>query len=197
MKINPYFEVNGKKYEIIRTRFLESEYEKITQQSQLSVEQESLFADYIKLESEYNEIMGKFRDAKEDFFENVTDKDKKEIYLAFKELSDEKYQEMKNFEIKNPEFSINDIQNKAYENGVKLLYVALQEQYGLSEEQARFVWEDFVDHLGKKTSVEWVMMMVQTLFERDEEDENPFLKQAKAKAMQKAEQRRGLSKIKK
>lgn len=197
MKINPYFEVKGKTYEIKRTRFLESEYEKITQKSQLSVEQESLFADYIKLESEYNEIVGKFREAKDDYFANVLDKEKKEIYLAFKELSDEKYNEMKNFEIKNPEFSLKNIQNKAYENGVKLLYVALQEQYSLSEEQSKFVWEDFVDHFGKETSVEWILVMVQTLFEKDEDEENPFLKQARVKAMQKAEQHKGLSKIKK
>ena len=28
-RINPYFEVDGKKYEIIRTRALECEYEKV------------------------------------------------------------------------------------------------------------------------------------------------------------------------
>ena len=197
MKINPYFEVKGKTYEIKRTRYLESEYDKITQQSQLSTEQESAFADYIKLESEYNEIVGKFREAKEDYFANVLDKEKKEIYLAFKELDYEKYNEVKRFEIENKNFSLNDIQDKAYDNGVKLLYIALQEQYSLTEVEARRVWDDFVEHFGKKTSIEWVLVMTQTLFEKDEDEENPFLKQARAKAMQKAEQRKGLSKIKK
>ena len=35
--------------------------------------------------------------------------------------------------------------------------------------------------------------MIQTLFESEEED--PFLKQAQARAKQKAEQRKGLSKV--
>lgn len=197
MKINPYFEVKGKTYEIKRTRYLETEYDRITSSSKLSAEQESLFADYIKLESEYNEIIEKFRNAKDDYFANVLDKEKKEIYLAFKELSDDKYKEIKEFNITNPDFSLNNIQKMAYENGVKLLYVALQEQYSLSEEQAKNVWEDFVEHLGTQVAMEWILLMVQTLFEKDEEDENPFLKQAKAKAIQRMEHRNGLKKIKK
>ena len=197
MKINPYFEVKGKTYEIKRTRYLETEYDRITSSSKLSAEQESLFADYIKLESEYNEIIEKFRNAKDDYFANVLDKEKKEIYLAFKELSDDKYKEIKEFNITNPDFSLNNIQKMAYENGVKLLYVALQEQYSLSEEQAKLVWEDFVEHLGTQVAMEWILLMVQTLFEKDEEDENPFLKQAKAKAIQRMEHRNGLKKIKK
>lgn len=197
MKINPYFEVKGKTYEIKRTRYLETEYDRITSSSKLSAEQESLFADYIKLESEYNEIIEKFKNAKDDYFANVLDKEKKEIYLAFKELSDDKYKEIKDFNVNNPEFSLNNIQKMAYENGVKLLYVALQEQHSLSEEQARLVWEDFVEHLGTQVAMEWILLMVQTLFEKDEEDENPFLKQAKAKAIQQMEHRNGLRKIKK
>lgn len=197
MKINPYFEVKGVTYEIKRTRYLESEYDKITSQSQLSAEQESSFADYVKLEGEYNEILIKYTEAKDDYFNDVVNKDKKEIYLAFKELVDGKYEEMKKFEISNPNFSFKDIRQRAYENGVRLLYAALQEQYSLSEEQSKLVWEDFVEHFGKETGMEWILVMVQTLFEKDEDDENPFLKQAKAKAMQKAEQRKGLSKIKK
>lgn len=197
MKINPYFEVKGKTYEIKRTRYLETEYDRITTSSKLSAEQESLFADYIKLESEYNEIIEKFKNAKDDYFANVLDKDKKEIYLAFKELSDEKYKEIKDFNVNNPDFSLNKIQKMAYENGVKLLYVALQDQYSLSEEQAKLVWGDFVEHFGNQVAMEWILLMVQTLFEKDEEDDDPFLKQAKAKAIQRMEHRKGLSKIKK
>ena len=197
MKINPYFEVKGTTYEIKRTRYLEAEYDKITTNSKLSAEQETIFADYIKLESEYNEIIEKFKIAKDDYFANVLDKEKKEIYLAFKELSDEKYKEIRKFNIDNPEFSLKDIQSLAYENGLKLLYVALQEQYSLSEKQAKLVWEDFVDHFGTLVATEWILEMVKTLFEKDEEEENPFLQQAKAKAIQRMEHRKGLAKIKK
>ena len=197
MKINPYFEVKGTKYEIKRTRYLESEYDKITSESKLSDEQQSDFVDYAKLESEYTEILEKYSEAKDDYFDDVLNEEKEKKYLAFKKLSDSKYNEMKEFEMTHKNISLKDMRELAYENGIKLLYVALQEQYQLSQEQAKMVWEDFVDHFGKQTSMEWILVMTQSLFERDEEEENPFLKQAKAKAMQKAEQRKGLSKIKK
>lgn len=196
MKINPYFEVKGITYEIRRTRYLESEYDKITSQSKLSVEQESDFADYIKIESEYNELIEKFRVAKDEYFEDVLNEEKEKRYLAFEKLSNKKYQEIKDFNLNHPNFSLKDIQDLAYNNGVKLLFVALQEQYSLSEQQARIVWDDFVEHFGTPIATEWILEMVKTLFEKDEE-ENPFLKQAKAKAIQQMEHRNGLRKIKK
>ena len=197
MKINPYFEVNGKTYEIKRTRFLESEYEKITKASPLTAEQESMFADYIKLEGEYTEIVQKFKEAKDAYFDDVTDEKKKAVYQAFKELNDEKYNEMKNFELSRPSFSLRDMQEQAYNNGVKLLYIALKEQYGLTEEKAIAVWDNFVEHFGKQTSMEWILVMVQSLFSNDEDEQDPFLAQARAKAQQRMEQRKGLAKIKK
>lgn len=194
-KLNPFFEVDGKKYEIVRTRAVECEYEKIREQNQLNDEQVSLTNDYAKLMLEYEEILEKFKTAKEEYFEDVLNKDKKEIYKAFKELSDEKYNEMKEFELKNKNFSLNDVQELAYQNGVKLLTFALTEQCNLTEEQAVEVWDKFVNHFGNDTAKEWISLMVQILFDR-EDDENPFLAQARAKQLQKMEQRKGLSKVK-
>ena len=58
-KLNPYFEVDGKTYEIERTRYLECEYEKITSQSSLTADEEKASANYLKLQSEYEEIAKK------------------------------------------------------------------------------------------------------------------------------------------
>ena len=195
-KLNPFFEVDGKKYEIVRTRAVECEYEKIREQNKLDDEQISLTNDYAKLMLEYEEILEKFKSAKEEYFDDVLNKEKKEIYKAFKELSDEKYNEMKEFELSNKDFSLSKVQDFAYANGVELLIFALNEQCGLSQEEARNVWDDFVDHLGIETAKEWITAMVQALFEKEEEEENPFLKQARAKRLQKMEQRKGLSKVK-
>lgn len=195
-KLNPFFEVDGKKYEIVRTRAVECEYEKIREQNKLDDEQISLTNDYAKLMLEYEEILEKFKSAKEEYFDDVLNKEKKEIYKAFKELSDEKYNEMKEFELNNKDFSLSKVQDFAYANGVELLIFALNEQCGLSQEEARNVWDDFVDHLGIETAKEWITAMVQTLFEKEDEEENPFLKQARAKQLQKMEQRKGLSKVK-
>lgn len=195
-KINPFFEVEGKKYEIKRTRAIECEYEKIRRQNQPDDEQLSLSNDYAKLMLEYEEILEKYKLAKEEYFDDVLNKEKKDKYNAFKELADEKYNEMKEFELNNKNFSFDKLQDIAYNNGVELLMFGLEEQCNVSNEEARNIWEKFVDNLGIYTAKDWINAMVQTLFEREDEEENPFLKIAKAKAQQRMEQRRGLSKMK-
>lgn len=196
-KLNPFFEVNGKKYEITRTRAVECEYEKIREQNKLDDEQISLTNDYAKLMLEYEEILEKYKGAKDEYFEDILNKDKKAKYKAFKELSDEKFAEIKDFELSNKEFSLNKVQDFAYKNGVELLVFALNEQHGVTTDDARAIWYDFEEHLGKETAKEWISVMVQTLFEREDEEENPFLKLAKAKAQQREEHRKGLAKAKK
>lgn len=195
-KLNPFFEVDGKKYEIIRTRGVECEYEKIKERNKPEDEQLSLTNDYAKLMIEFEEISQKYALAKEEYFDDVLNKEKKEKYLAFKELSDNKYNEMKEFELGNKNFSINKLEELAYENGVELLVYALVEQCKVSEETAKKIWESFVSHFGIITAKEWITAMIQTLFEREDEEENPFLKAARAKAQQRMEQRKGLSKMK-
>lgn len=196
-KLNPYFEVEGKKYEIFRTRAIECEYEKIREQNKLDDRQVSLTNDYAKLMLEYEEILEKYSNAKEEYFEDVLNKDKKAKYKAFKELSDEKFEELKDFELNNKDFSLTKIQDIAYQNGVELLVFALNEQCNVSKEEAKEIWDKFVSHFGTEIAQEWINAMLQTLFEREEETENPFLKQARAKAQMKIEQRKGLSKVKK
>ncbi|MGN0960777.1 MAG: hypothetical protein ACI4PF_01095 [Christensenellales bacterium] len=196
-KLNPYFEANGKTYEIKRTRALECEYEKITQQSSMSEEDERNFAEYIKLQTELNELSEKLKDSKDTFFEDVTNKDKKEVYLAFKGLFDDKYKEMVDFGLTHKDFSTSKVEEQAYTNGKKLLFVALEQQYNLTQEQSSEIWEKFEENLGLATAKEWILFMVQSLFENDEEEENPFLKQAKERAIKRAEQRKGLLKMKK
>ena len=81
------------------------------------------------------------------------------------------------------------------------MILALTEQYNLSGQGAREIWEKFKDFLAEKYGIqaprEWILYMVQTLFENEEEEVDPFLKQARAKAQMKLEQRNGLAKIKK
>ena len=54
-RINPYFEVDGKNYEFMRTRALECEYKKIRNANKMSEEDENLFNDYAKLLSDASE----------------------------------------------------------------------------------------------------------------------------------------------
>lgn len=195
------FEVEGQTYEIVRTRALECEYEKITKQSSLSEQDERAFADYIKLQAETEELAEKFRMAKEDFYNDVLDEEKEKKFLAFEKLYNRKYQEIIDFTTTHKDFSTQKVEEIAMDNGVKLFVLALSQKYGMSHDEAKSVWEKFRDFLSEKYGMqsprEWILTMVRELFEGEEEETDPFLKQARAKAQQRMEQRKGLSKIKK
>lgn len=197
MRLNPYFVVDNKKYEIKPNRMLDLKYEEIRKEKSLSKEEEIAVTDFAKLQLEYAEIAEKFNQAKEDYFEpkNILNKEKKEIYLAYKELADEKFNEVRNFELNCPNLDMQKVRETAYNNGVKLLIYALTTQYSLEESEAEEIWNKFVDHFGTQTAHDWISAMLQELF--DEDEENPFLAQAKAKAEQRAETKKGLFKIKK
>lgn len=195
-KENPYFVANGKTYEIKRTRFLECEYERISKQKKLTDEEELASAKYIKLQSDYAEVVDKYNTAKDEYFNDVLDETKKGKYLAFKALVDDQYKELTTFAVTNKDFDMSKIENTAYENGLEVLYAALEEQHNLSHEQAVAVWADFSDHLGKAQAQEWVLAMLNELFDREDEEDDPFLKQARLKAQQRAEQRKGLKVVK-
>ena len=193
-KIIPSFVVDGKKYEIKRTRHLDCKYEEISQESGFTEEQQALLAKGTKLRMDYEELAEQFKSVKERHFANMRDKELTEEYKAFKEEIDELYTELTNFEINHKDVSISAIQKVAGDKAERILILALCEQYNLTEGEATAVWCKYVDEIGVATAGEWVMFMLDALFNK-EEIEDPFLKQARAKAEMKAEQRKGLSRV--
>lgn len=195
-KIKPSFVVDGKTYEINRTRYLECQYEQISEQNAFTDEQQTLLAKGTKLRMEYEELAEQFRPIKEKHFANMRDKELTAEYKAFKEELDELYKELTDFEILHKEVSMSALQKVAVDKAEKLLILALCEQYNLDEKTASEVWCKYVDKIGVATASEWVMFMLDALF-NEEETTDPFLKQARAKAELKAEQRKGLSRVRK
>lgn len=193
-RINPYFEVDGKKYEIIRTRALECEYEKVREENKISEEDESLFTDYMKMINDTTEIEEKYEVAKNAYFEDILDKDKKAKYLAFKALYDEHHKEIRQFAIEHKGM-LSNAQDRAYENGVAVLIFGLCEQCKVDEEKAREVWGKFVEHFGESVARDWISAMTSALF-GEEDEENPFIKAQQAKMEQRYNQRKGLSRVK-
>lgn len=194
-RINPYFEVEGKKYEIMRTRALECEYEKVREENKISEEDESLFTDYMKMINDATEIEEKYEVAKNAYFDDILDKDKKAKYLAFKELYDEHHKEIRQFAIEHKKM-LSNTQDRAYENGVSVLIFGLCEQCKIDEEKAREVWGKFVEHFGESVARDWISAMTSALF-GEEDEENPFIKAQQAKMEQRYNQRKGLSRVKK
>lgn len=195
-KIIPSFVVDGKTYEIRRTRYLECQYEQISQENSFTDEQQALLAQGTKLRMEYEELAEQFRPMKEKHFANMRDKELTAEYKAFKEELDELYKALTDFEINHKEVSMSALQKVAVDKAERLLILALCEQYNLDEENAKAVWCKYVDEIGVATASEWVMFMLDALF-NEEETNDPFLKQARAKAELKAEQRKGLSRVRK
>lgn len=194
-RINPYFEVEGKKYEIMRTRALECEYNKIREENKISEEDESLFGDYMKMIGDATEIEEKYEQAKTAYFDEVLNKEKKAKYLAFKELYDEQHKELRRFAVEHKDL-IKSAQDKAYDNGVKVLIFGLIEQCKVDGQKAIEVWGKFVEHFGEDTAKEWISAMTSALF-GDEDEENPFIKAQQARMEQRYNQRKGLSRVKK
>ena len=195
-KIIPSFVVDGKTYEIRRTRYLECQYEQISQENNFTDEQQALLAQGTKLRMEYEELAEQFRPIKEQHFANMRDKELTAEYKAFKEELDELYKALTDFEINHKEVSMSSLQKVAVDKAERLLILALCEQHNLDEENAKAVWCKYVDEIGVATASEWVMFMLDALF-NEEETTDPFLKQARAKAELKAEQRKGLSRVRK
>jgi predicted nuclease with TOPRIM domain len=193
-KIIPSFVVNGKTYEIKRTRYLECEHEKISNESSFTEEEQALLAKATKLRVEYEELAEKFREVKEKHFANMRNKELTAEYKAFKEELDEMYKELTDFEIKHEVVSLRSLQKLAANKAERLLILALCEQYNLPQKEAEEIWCMHVDNIGKEAAGEWVLFMIDALF-NEEETTDPFLKQARAKAELKAEQRKGLSKV--
>lgn len=195
-RINPSFVVDGKKYEIKRTRYLECQYENISEESNFTDEQKALLAQSTKLRVEYEELAEQFIPIKKKHFANMRDKELTAEYKAFNEELDELYKELTDFEIAHKDISMSALQKVAVDKAERILIIALCEQYDLPEEKAKEVWEKYVDEISVATASEWVIYMLDALF-NEEETADPFLKAQRAKAELRAEQRKGLSRVKK
>ena len=191
MRINPYFELEGNRYEIKRTRWLITEYKKLGEEMPLSAEDKSnaitannLIADAKKFADKANEMW-------ERLCESPT-KENKDTYLMFKEMSDDAIAKYNDF------ISKNDAVNTSFKHTVdileKTIIKGLAEQYfGFNENLAKQTWEKFVDTKDSHDEVaEWLMAAADSLFgeEDNEEDKDDFLSQKRKAEMERENNRK-------
>lgn len=190
----PFFELNGQKYEIKRNRYLQAEFDLLKEDMQLSDEEQIAYA-------------------KENDFENRLEKlsaRKDELFAKYLETFDEKDEELyekacsaynKFIEENGKTESIVAKQRKQMiDMGEKLIIKALQiNEKGeniRTEKEATDIWCSFVDEIGKYTAMEFIIFTMNYIVGIEDEVENPFLTQAKAKAEQKANMKKGLKLVK-
>ena len=190
MRINPYFELDGTRYELKRTHWLIAEYKKLGEDTPMSAEDKSnaitannLVADAKKFADKENEMWDRL-------CENPTPENRA-TYMMFKEMSDEAISKYNDFVSKN------DAVNTSFKHSINILekvaIKALAEQYfGMNEAVAKRTWEKFVDNKESHDDVaEWLVAMADCLFgEDDEEETDDFLSQKRKMDEERANNRK-------
>ena len=188
----PSFEVNGKTYEIKRNRYLQAEFDDMKRDIEMTEDEQIAYAK----EQEFDARLDKLRNRKDELYakylETFDDADE-EMYrkalTAYNRLIDE----AKDIE------SVSGKQRKQMiDLGEKLIIKALQiNEKGDTirpEDEAKSIWETFVEQNGQIVAVQFVAFTINYIMGGDEDIENPFITQAKAKAEQRANMKKGIAK---
>lgn len=193
-KITPFFEVGGERYEIRRTRYILAEFDKRKGEISLSAEDEK---EYVK-EQDRNEQLKKLAERKSELYEEYLenfDVEVEEKYnracVAYDKLLEE-ISAMRNV--------TGTYHKKILDLGEQLIIASLQwDENGKTIrdwDNAEKIWLSYVNEVGKNAATELVAYTTQYLVGGDEEQENPFVVQQRAKAEQSLQRKQGLKKIK-
>ena len=194
MKNNvPYFELNGKKYEIKRNRFLQAEFDKLKEEIKFTDEEQIAFAKEEDFENRLVKLSERKQELYEKWIENFDEKDEemyKKACIAYDNLLE---QEGKGDSV------VSKQRKKFVDLGEKLIIKSLQiNEKGetlRTEEEATEIWCNLVDEYGQYSAMQFVVFTLNYIMGADEELDNPFMTQAKAKAEQKANMKRGINKV--
>ena len=174
-RINPYFELNGNRYEIKRTRWLIAEYRRLNEENPLSDTDKANAIKASNLVADVKKFAEKERECWENLCENPTE-DNQRIYLMFKGMSDKAIADYNEF------VSTNNTLQTATEHSISILKMivikALAEQYfGMNEALATQTWVGFAETIGETKEAEWLNAMAECLFVEEEEEDTGFLAQ--------------------
>lgn len=193
-RITPFFEVGGKRYEIKRTRYVLAEFDKRKEEISLSADDEK---EYVK-EQDKNKQLEKLAQRKEELYEKYLD--------TFDDVDKEKYDKacVAYDTLINEISTMSNVSGKYHKRivdlGEQLIIASLQwDENGKTIrtwDEAEKIWKSYVEQVGNNASVELVAYTTQYLVGGDEEEQNPFVMQARAKAEQNLQRKQGLKKIK-
>lgn len=187
--IIPYFELNGKKYEIKRTRYLLAEYQKLTEESNLSNDDKENAIKVQGLIGDIKRYAEKTKELEDKFFETFDDEDERK-YLKAKELYERKLEELTRLEIESG--CTIRLQKQGVDLLEKIAIRGIAEQYfDFDEAKAKAIWEQYAELLGNDGTIEWLNAMNECLFRNTEEvEDNSFLSQMRKRAEERATNRK-------
>lgn len=176
-RIKPFFEVNGQKYELMATRYLIAEYQKIGKEVEVSNEDKQNAVIAQTLIADIKKYLLKTKELEDKFFETFDDEDERR-YLKAKALYENKLNELAKFEAETGSTT------RLQEQGIKVLektaIKGIAEQYfNFDEIKAKAVWDNFTETIDEEEKGEWLSYMSDCLFKTDKEEveDNSFLSQ--------------------
>ena len=189
-RINPFFEVNGNRFEIKPTRYIIAEYDKATRESNLDAESTENVIKVQRLANEAKKLAERLEVLEERYFETFDDEDERK-YLKCKQLYDATLDRMSHIEASTGCTKV------AIEASAKVLekiaILALAEQYfNFNKELATQTWESYVESLpSHNVAIEWLQLMADSLFNEEEtENADDFFAQKRKEAERNAENRK-------
>ena len=189
----PFFEVNGKRYEIKRTRYLQAELDSMKSCLEMSEDEQIAFAREQEFTDRLEKLLKRKNELYEKYLETFDEKDEA-IYKRALDAYNALVEELKGIEM------VSGVQRKKMvDMGEKLIIKSLQmNEKGKeirTEAEATEIWETFVEDFGQSNTVQFIIFTVNYIFGGDEDVDNPFVAQAQAKAEQKANMKKGIAKV--
>ncbi len=182
--ITPFFEFEGKRYEISKNRYLMAEYQKLQEQHTLSNEDK---INAIKLQSLVGDITKyaeKMKELQDIYFEKFDDESENK-YLRIKKLYEQKLDELTILEVESG--SSVALQKASVDILEQVAIKGLAQKYfNFDERKASEVWCGFVEEIGNNATVEWLTFMAECLFKEEETENDDFLSQMRKMKQQQA-----------
>lgn len=191
----PYFEINGTRYTIKRNRYLQAEFDEMKKSRKFNDDEE---LEYVR-EQELTEQLEKLSKRKDELYDKYLD--------TFDDEDEAKYNKARMaydillVKLSETKGVTAQKRRELVEIGEALIIKALQiDENGntiRTQAEAKDIWDSFREEFGEVTKVEFIVFTINYIIGNDDDDTvNPFIAQAKAKAEQKANMKKGIAKAK-
>lgn len=188
----PFFELYGKRYEIKRNRYLQAEFDKMKGEKQFDDDEELEYVREQELQDKLEKLSKRKNELYDAYLETFSSEDEEKYNkacVAYDKLLEQ---------LSNSKGITAKKRNEMIDMGEALIIKSLQindEGEAIrTEEEAKEIWNDLVAENGAMFRIEFIVFTINYIMGNDEETENPFIAQAKAKAEQKANMRKGIAK---
>ena len=184
--LKPVFTVNGKNYELKRTRALMVEFQKISETNKLSEEDANKYLGirdtFDEMEKELSLLSEKLDAARNAYYDDPTNSEKKAKFEALKKLVRETQKPLVDGKSEEMQY-LNKMTKIMLDNYEKAINFLIFLQYDMSMTNAEKLWQEFVDEVGVVTASQWVYAIGDTLFNQ-EANENDFLAKKRVQQQQ-------------